>query len=247
MNKLHKTSSTDPCARDRDTGSYEDHARKQQAAAAKAHTEWIASLSKKERQHLQRTNLEAPPSDEHEVGGHSPYSLSDIADTPLARTDTDYALAIDQPYEILADEFGLTTDQARNLIAWHQQEVKAAVDKEKANYLQLIVGGLLSSKNPKLNAAGLAFANNLGALNGLPCQREYARLNHVSPSAISKVVKGWQEALGIHPSAHQKSESACQTYSEVGKANHWRDRAFKASMATRLLSRIRSKSDPSLN
>jgi hypothetical protein len=203
-------------------------------------------MSKKERQQLRCTNLEAPPIDEHEVGGHSPYSLSDIADTPLARVDTDYALEIDQPHETLADEFNLSSLQARQLIAWHQQEVKAAVDKEKANYLQLIVGGLLSSKNPKLNAAGLAFATNLGALNGLPCQREFARINHVSPSAISKVVKAWQEALDLHPSAHQKSESACQTYSEVGKNNHWRDRSFKASMATRLLSRIQ-KSDPSLN
>ena len=245
--KPQPKSKTNPCARVRDTGSYDDHARKQQAAASKAHTEWVATLSQKERQQLERMGLESAPIDDHEVGGHSPYSLSDIADTPLARTDTDYALQIDQPHEILADELGLTGDQARRLIGWHSREVKAAVDKEKANYLQLIVGGLLSSKNPKLNAAGLAFANNLGALNGLPCQREYARLNHVSPSAISKVVKGWQEALGLHPSAHQKSESACQTYSEVGKNNHWRDRSFKASMATRLLSRIKKSADPSLN
>ena len=243
---MKKQREPNPCARGDDTGNYDDHARKQQAAASKAYAEWVNGLSQKDRQHLQRINLDLPPTDEHEVGGHSPYSLSDIADTPLARTDTDYALQIDQPHEILADEFGLTSDQARKIIDWHHRETKAAVDREKANYLQLIVGGLLSSKNPKLNAAGLAFANNLGSLNGLPCQREYARLNHVTPSAISKVVKAWQEALDLHPSAHQKSESACQTYSEVGKNNHWRHRSFKASMATRLLSRIR-KSDPTLN
>ena len=236
----------DPCARERDSAAYTEHARKQQAAASKEYATWLTTLSLKDRQHLQRNDLIIPPTDEHEVGGQSPYSLSDIADTPLARTDTDYALAIDRPHEILADEFDLTTEQSQNLIAWHNSEIKAAVDREKANYLQLIVGGLLSSKNPKLNAAGLAFAANLGALNGLPCQREYARQNHVSRQAVSKVVKAWQESLELHPSAHQKSEAACQTYSEVGKSNHWRDRSFKASMATQLLGRLK-KTDPSLN
>lgn len=235
-----------PCARDRDTGAYIDHARQQQAAAAKAYTTWVASLSPKDRLHLQRHDLITPPTDEHEVGGHSPYSLSDIADTPLARTDTDYAREIDRPHEILADEFNLTTEQARAIITWHHQQIQVAINKEKANYLQIIVGGLLSSKNPKLNAAGLAFAAGLAALNGLPCQREYARINHVSRQAISKVVKSWQESLDLHPSAHQKSQSACQTYSHVGKTNHWRDRHFKASMATKLLSRLK-KTDPSLN
>ena len=204
-------------------------------------------MSPDDRKKLREMNLEAPPDDDSEVGGHSPYSVSDIADTPLARTDTDYAAAIDKPSEILADEFGITFQQATALLEWHQKEIELAVNREKANHLQLIVGGLLASKNPKLNAAGLAFAANLAALNGLPCQREYARQNHVSASAISKVVKGWQRALGILPSAHQKSESACQTYSEVGKTRHWRGRPFKAGMASKLLKRIRPTANPANN
>lgn len=209
--------------------------------------EWVAAMSPDERKKLRELNLEAPPEDETEVGGHSPFSLSDIADIPLARTYTDYAAAIDQPHELLADQFQITLEKATRLIAWHNKEIQAAVDREKSNYLQLIVGGLLSSKNPKLNAAGLAFATNLAALNGLPCQREYARQNHISASAVSKVVKAWSRALGLRPSAHQKSEQACLTYSEVGKANHWRTRTLTAGIASKLLSKLRPPTNPTAN
>lgn len=235
-----KASKPDPCARD-----YDEHARNLQARAEKAHTEWLASMPAAQRRRLQSLNLDTPPDDDTEVGGHSPYSLHDIADTPLARIDPDYAAEIDQPHETLADEFNITDTQARAFLTWHYAAVTAAVDREKANYLQLIVGGLLSSKNPKLNAAGLAFAANLAALNGLPCQREYARQNHVSAQAISKVVTGWQRALSLRPSAHQKSAQACETYSRVGKARHWRARPVTATSAAALLSRLRTASNPS--
>lgn len=242
---------SNPCARAReisDAQTYNEHARALNTRARTAHAEWVAAMSPEDRKRLASLNLSAAPEDEHEVGGHSPYSLSDIADTPLARTDTDYALTIDRPSEILADQFGITHPQALAILTWHQAEIDLALDTHQANFLQLIVGGLLSSKNPKLNAAGLAFAAGLSALNGLPCQREYARQNHVSASAVSKVVKAWQIALNLRPSAHQKSEQACQTYSEVGKASHWRARTFKAGMASQLLSRMRpSTNDPSLN
>jgi hypothetical protein len=236
----------DPCAR-ATGGNYDDHARNMHSAARQAHNEWLASMSPKERQRLASMHLDLPQEDDSEVGGHSPYSLRDIAETHLARTDTDYALEIDKPEEILADEFGIPATAAIKILAWHQREVISAVEKEKADYLQIIVGGLLSAKNPKLNSAGLAFASNLAALNGLPCQREYARQIHVSPSAISKVVRAWSRVLGLRPSAHQKSEEACQKYARIGKAKHWRGQAFTAGMATRLLHRISPGAPPACN
>lgn len=147
----------------------------------------------------------------------------------------------------MADEFNITPAQATQILSWHLKQIAVAVDKEKSNYLQLIVGGLLSSKNPKLNSAGLAFAANLAALNGLPCQREYARQNHVSASAVSKLVKAWQVTLGLRPSAHQKSEKACATYATVGKNHHWRNRPLTAGRATDLLAKIRKPKAPDLN
>lgn len=226
-------------------GSYTSHAINLQVKARDAHRDWLANLSQEERAHIKSLGLDTPPDDDSEVGGHSPFSLNDIADTSHARCEVDFAAAIDKPHEELADRFGLSAASAKELLEWHNHETDIAVRKHQANFLQLIVGGLLASKNPKLNAAGLAFAAGLAALNGLPCQREYARQNHISPSAVSKVVKGWQRTLGIHPSAHQKSEEACNTYAIVGKANHWRGQRFCA--ASNLLKRLKPTSDPTLN
>lgn len=230
MKKRHE----DPCARD---GNYEDHAKQLNNRARKAHAEWWAGLSVEDKRKARDLHIDTAPDDNPEVGGHSPYSLSDIADTPLAKCDPN--LDIDSPEDTLADAFGLTPKQATQIMRWHLAEVEIATRREKAKYLSIIVGGLLATKNPKLNAAGLAFAANLAALNGLPCQREYARQNHISASAISKVVTAWGRSLDLIPSVHQKSEKACKVYSQVGKTRHWRSRKIKASTATTLLQKIR--------
>lgn len=244
--KSTPTSTNNPSARAGDH-DYLRHSRSLHNQAATAHAAWIASMSPAERKKVREMNLESYGDDNSEVGGHSPFNISDIADSPIARTDTDYAAAIDLPDEIFADRFGVTRTQAAAILTWHESTTATAVEREKAAYLQIIVGGLLSSKNPKMNAAGLAFAANLDALNGLPCQRQFARENHVSPSAVSKVVKQWQTALGLQPSAHQKSEKACQTYSITGKESHWRDRPVTAASVKSLLARIKPAKNPSAN
>lgn len=241
MKKRHD----DPCARESAT-TYDDHARSLQAKAKKAHAEWLASMKPEERAHLREMQLDAPPDDSTEVGGHSPFSLSDIADSALAKCETDMS-SFDLPEDDLADRFNITRQKAAAILEWHRIEVENATRREKANYLQIIVGGLLASKNPKLNSAGLAFAANLAALNGLPCQREFARQNHISASAISKVVRSWQRSLDLTPSAHQKSEEACKVYSQVGKNRHWRSQKIRAGTATALLARLRPTSNPSNN
>jgi hypothetical protein len=233
-----------PCTRA--TGSYEAHARALHNEAKKAHAEWIASLSEEEREKVRRLNVDSAPDDSTDVGGHSPFSVSDIADSSLAKCEPDMTV-IDTPESVIADRFSITPQQAGEILRWHQTEVDTAVRVEKANYLQIIVGGLLSSKNPKINSAGLAFAAKLAALNGLPCQREYARQNHITASAISKVVKAWQRSLGLTPSTHQKSEHACKIYSQVGKTRHWRNKKISAQTATALLSKIRRPATPNAN
>ncbi|MES2923130.1 MAG: hypothetical protein V4819_16355 [Verrucomicrobiota bacterium] len=242
---MNSNKQPNPCARDE--RAYDEHARSLHSKARDAYPAWLAGPTPDERRRAESLGVTLPPDDDAEVGGHSPYSITDIGEIPLARVDVDYAAAIDQPHDILADDFNITAEKATAILAWHQRETQAAVEIEKANYLQLIVGGLLSSKNPKLNAAGLAFANNLAILNGLPCQREYARQNHVSPSAVSEIVKQWQVTLGLRPSAHQKSEKACDTYSAVGKTRHWRTRPFTAGLATSLLSRLRQPAKPDID
>jgi hypothetical protein len=239
MKKLHD----DPRTKE---STYEDHARSLQAKAKKAHVEWLATMKPSDRARLRELHLESPPDDSTEVGGHSPFSLTDIADSSVAKCETNIG-AFDQPENKIADQFGITLSQAKAILTWHHLEVESASRREKANYLQIIVGGLLASKNPKLNSAGLAFAANLAALNGLPCQREFARRNHISPSAISKVVRSWQKSLDIAPSAHQKSEEACKVYSQVGKKRHWRAQKINAGIATALLQKLRKPASSTNN
>ena len=223
-----------------ENGKYEDHRRRQHAMAAQEYASWIAGMSPTEREKIKALALEHFPDDDNEVGGHNPFAGSDMAESPLARIETDIASAIDTPAEELAEFFNISLELANRILSWHDDKVKSSIRSHESQFLGIIVGGLLSSNNPKLAAAGLAFAAGLDALNGLGCQREYARRNGLSPSAVSKVVKAWQRGLNLHPSAHQKSESACQTYSSVGKTRHWRNQRFSNGSATRLLSKLKT-------
>lgn len=225
--------------------SYDTHARSLHARAKKAHADWFASLSPDEKKRAKSMGVDSPPDDNTEVGGHSPFSVSDVADTPLARIDFDVSQAIDQPVEILAEQFNIPLQTAKEILDWHRSEMNDAIRSAEASHLQIIVGGLLSARNPKLSAAGLAFAGNLAALNGLPSQRDFARENHISPEAISKMVRMWSSALGLNPSVHQKSANACRIYSRIGKTAHWRSKKVSASA---LLKKLKSTpSNPSLN
>lgn len=207
-------------------------------AARLAYSAWTARMSPEEKLRAKALGVATHTDDDAEVGGHSPYATTDLADSPLASIEPDFAEIIDTEADTMAEDFGISLVQANQILAWHKSISKDSLRRNLGHYLGVIVGGLLSSKNPKLSAAGLAFAAGLDSLNGLGCQREYARKNHLSPSAISKVVIAWQRSLELNPSAHQKSEDACNTYSEVGKARHWRAQRVTSSTASKLLSRI---------
>jgi len=209
-----------------------------QRRASAEYTTWVASQPPAERAKLKNLGLDRPPEDTFEVSGHSPFEVGDAAESHHCRTELDIAAALDTPAELLAETYRLTLPQATGLLGWCKEQIASAIRSHEAHLLQVIVGGLLAAKNPKLSAAGLAFASGLDALNGLGCQSEYARANHVSRAAVSKIVIAWQRALGLRKSAHQKSERACTIYSNVATANHWRNR--KAS-ATELLRRLNQK------
>lgn len=208
---------------------YQERAARMNQAAKSAHKEWVASLTPSQRRNLEKLGVLDPAKDRHEVGGHSPHQISDVAETSIARDDTDPTATIDDPASLLADEFGLPLDVAEQLHAWHQQSCEAALRQREGDLLSIVIGGLISSKNIRISAAGLAFAAELDAVNGLGTQAAYARLLGVTRSSISKSVKAWRRSLQLRRSSHQKSDEACQTYSEVGKKNHWRRQTTTAS------------------
>lgn len=202
-------------------GDYDQHARKLHRRAVDAHKDWIAKLTPAQREKLRSLGVLEPPDDRADVSGHSPWQERDAAESHYAKIEPE-SDAIDAPEERLADLFDIPIPLAKRILAWHRQALSAAIYQREGDLLAVVVGGLLSSKNPRLAAAGLAFATNLDATNGLGSQADFARALRVSRQAVSKVTKAWQRDLGLKPGAAQKSESACAKYSQIGMNSHWR-------------------------
>lgn len=223
------------------SADYTAHAARQQKAAQEAHAKWLQGLSAEQVANLKRLGVFDAPSDSHEVGGHAPGQTADMAESSMARVESDVAEEIDAKSEAggIADEFGVSLQTAQRILAWHKGQIKGALLSREADLLSVVVGGLLATKNIKISAAALAFASNMAAVNGLGCQSEYARKLGVSRTILSRAVVAWGRQLGLHPSAHQKSEKACATYSEVGKTNHWRRTKVSASALLLKLDKIR--------
>lgn len=215
--------------------SYQDHATRQQSEAEKAHALWISTLTPEQLRQAIDYGVTDPPKDSHKVGGHSPDQKKDIADTSIARTEIDIASQIDDIPSTLADRFSIPLPTAEKVYAWHESEITEAREFRLAHTIQIIVAGILSANNPKLAAAGIAFATRLDALNGLN-QSDFARENNIRRQTVSKCTKHWQRALGIRPSVHQKSEKACISYQKTATANHWRSQRCTAEKARKILS-----------
>ena len=168
--------------------------------------------------------------------------MADIADSPLASIHPDFGSAIDRPIEEIAEMFDVDLATASKIDAWHRERSREDLRRHESDLLSIVVGGLLSSQNIKIASAGLAFATNMAATNGLGSQAEYARSIGVSRTILSKAVKAWQRQFHLHTSPHQKTESACATYSHVGKEKHWRKtKATATELARRLNTILRKK------
>jgi len=214
--------------------AYNEHAASLQKRAEEAHALWISTLTAEQYQQALEHGVIDPPKDSHKVGGHSPDQKKDLAESPRASVQTDIAEELDDLSEKLADRFDIDISTANAIAAWHDEIVAKTAMQHQAEIIQNIVAGLLSSKNPKLAAAGIAFATKLDALNGLN-QASFANANNISRQAVSKCTKHWQKLLGVRPSAHQKSEEACEAYRISSQEDHWRKKRFKLSnLATTL-------------
>ena len=217
---------------------YQGHASRLHAAASAARKTWLSTLSPQQIENLKHLGVYEESEDTHEEGGHSPTQTADIADSPLASIDPDYAAAIDGEAGALADRMGVTMDMAKTILAWHADALAVALRTHEADLLSVVVGGLLASKNVRIACGGLAFASGMVAANGLGSQAEYARSIGVSRTIISKSVVAWQRQLNLPTSKFQKSEEACTTYAAIAKTKHWRSQKVTATeLAKRLSSR----------
>ena len=96
--------------------TYSDHRDSLNERAKLATREWLKTLTPAQRKQVARNGLDCV-NDSSEVGGHSPFSTADIAESPTASYTPDPADHIDQPHEIFAETFGLTEATARRILS----------------------------------------------------------------------------------------------------------------------------------
>jgi predicted transcriptional regulator len=103
----------------------------------------------------------------------------------------DMAELIDSPEEIAADEYGVSLDVARRILADTQDAIRAA----QGQTLGAIIGHLIAGSNLTAKVHCLALAIGLDQLNGYHSQSEVARQLGVTRALISHYVIGWRDVL----------------------------------------------------
>lgn len=166
--------------------------------------------------------------DSHKVAGHNPHEDQDAADSPRSSEGFSFEkLDKGQLAGVLMETFpGLPPGTAKKIASWHTERVSDAVRKRSAVDISRALGPLISAANPKMAIAGLAFALNLASLNGLGSIRQWAKENGVSPEALSKKKRQWEEELDLEPGPHGKTPKARKALSQAQKTKHYTKKKF---------------------
>lgn len=206
--------------------SAEDARRRLHREAGEEWQNWYATLSPAHQRQLRKGRMtQKQAKDSLKVSGHSPHERGDAAELPQASVQFDFT-ELDHLQDHLQEIFDLTADQARRIAKWHSRALHEASEKTKARNLAQLAGPLISATNPKVTIAGLAYATNMAALNGLGSMREFSRNTGISPEAVSKKKREWERTLGLGPGVHGKSLKARRALSEAQTANHWRHQKY---------------------
>ena len=105
----------------------------------------------------------------------------------------DFAAEIDREDEILADELGVTLEQANRILAIIEQHRQVAY----ATAMARAIGFVISGGNAVAKIYGLAFAAGLDQLNGLESQADAARRINVTRALLSHYVVSARDAMGL--------------------------------------------------
>jgi hypothetical protein len=183
--------------------TYMDHARRLDSAAAAEYKKWLEGMTPAERAKLIELGIDAPAPESSHASGHSPSETQDAAESPLAVIGFDYDALDRDPSDPAPRASGLDP-----LV------------------IQRVIGLLLIEQNVRISVAGLCFALNLDALNGLGSIREYAAQIDVSPEAISKKKRQWEAELGISSTTFGKTTKAKAALSQAQRLKHWRNKTW---------------------
>ena len=105
--------------------------------------------------------------------------------------EPDMAELIDQPDEIIADEYGVNIAIARRILADREDLAR----RGQAEILANIISYIIQSRNPNLQVYALAIAYGMDQLNGAHSQSEVARNLGVTRALVSHYVLQWRDIL----------------------------------------------------
>jgi hypothetical protein len=103
----------------------------------------------------------------------------------------DIAAEIDTEEETIADRYGVTIAQARDILKERNHQQRHA----EAMILGRVLGLLLASNNLNVMVHALAMAAGLDQLNGAHSEAEVARRLGVTRALLSHYVVGWRDLL----------------------------------------------------
>lgn len=142
--------------------------------------------------------------------------FNDPADYRQASQKQDLTATLDSLLDNVIEETrGMVSEEAVAIAfeRFKDSLLSADIDGIVIERLQIIVGIILDTKNLKLTALGLAYAYNLGLLNGAPMRSMEKKLM-VTRAAISKETVRMQKMTNVHPSRYMKSPAAQVAYSK---------------------------------
>jgi hypothetical protein len=131
----------------------------------------------------------------------------------------DFASEIDSEVEIIADRYGVSLEQAAEIL---RERVHAQRQCE-AFVLGRIIGLLLQGNNLPVMVHALALAAGLDQLNGAHSEAEVARKLGVTRSLLSHYVVGWRDLLSgksfeFDVLKFRKRNATRKTYAEQAKS-----------------------------
>lgn len=203
-------------------GAYEDHVAQEKSKYLLAYEEWENSLTPQEREMLgdaAAPELEDDDSSKRMVTG----VLGDVAERPSVSYTPDFAAAVDQEPELIAELATISLRASRIVHTYMLERIEREAARRESRVITVIAGTFLRSQsNAKLLSAGLAFAAGLAASSGMGTMQDWAMQNGVSRAAVSKLAVFWRRLLGLPAGPHMREDSKCRAYSEAQKQKHWR-------------------------
>jgi hypothetical protein len=103
----------------------------------------------------------------------------------------DMAADIDKEWEILADDWGVSTDTALEIIRWRDN----AIREHQAIILGQFIGLLMSCKNQSVVIHAFALAAGLDQLNGIKTETEVAEQHGCTRALVSHYVIAARDLL----------------------------------------------------